>query len=472
MIPTIFSVARRGQMLARGLLGDEDGAAAVVIAVALTRVVGLAGLATEGANWYFTSRRMQSAADAAAYSAATSLGSNENSTDFTAEGKWVAASPTDASGNPLPPPKSYGFTSSNATVTVNNPPTSGSHSANSSAVEVIIAQPQTRMISSLFLASAPTSCPASVTPGCIRARAVALVTPNNNGCVLALDRGNVIDTSDTGGGTINLTNCNMYINSDDPTGALTMSGSTTINTSGVSVTGGISMGGGSTLNITPPPGSNAPSTPLTGVAPINDPYKGVSVPTWSACDVTGGYSGTPATIGTGGVNGSGIYVICGGIHLGAHANVTLASNTTYIIAGGSFYVDGQATLSGTNVTIVLTDYNGSYATMDIRAGATVTLSAPTDTTNPLHGLAFFQDPSAPTSVQNSNSMTCGANQSITGALYFPTESLKFAGNTSGSSTCTQLVVNQLTFTGATTIGSNCTGVAIDHFGSSTAQLVE
>ena len=128
MIPTIFSIARRGQMLARGLLGDQDGATAVLIAIALTGVVGLAGLATEGANWYFTSRRMQSAADAAAYSAATSLAANENSTDFTAEGKWVAA----AAG--------YGFTSSNATVTINNPPQSGSYSGNSSAVEAIITQ--------------------------------------------------------------------------------------------------------------------------------------------------------------------------------------------------------------------------------------------------------------------------------------------------------------------------------------------
>ena len=433
-----------GLRSASALLRDRGGATAVVIAFALTGVLGVAGLATEASNWYFTSRRMQSAADTAAYTAAVSLGANEIPADFTAEAKYIAAN------------TGYNFSSGNSTVTVNNPPTTGNYTSNSNAVEVIISQTPTALLSSLFMASAPT----------IKARAVALETTNNNGCVLALDRGNVVDTSDTGGGTINLTSCSMFVNSDDPTGALTMTGSTTINTSGVYVTGGISTGGGSTLNS----GGNT----HTGVAPINDPYADLSVPSWSHCDVTGGYtdnSSTPTTLPGSGLNGSGIYVICGGFKLTGQATVNLTSNTTYIIAGGAFDIGAQSTLTGTHVSIVLTaDLSGNYATMKINGGATVTLSAPTDTSNPLHGVAIYIDRNSPAGV--TNSMEGGANQSITGAIYIPSETLKFAGNSSGSATCTQLVVKQLTFTGATSIGSNCSGVAIDKFGNPSVTLVE
>ena len=42
---------------------DRRGAAAIFLALALAGLVGLAGLGTEGARWYFTKRAMQGAAD-------------------------------------------------------------------------------------------------------------------------------------------------------------------------------------------------------------------------------------------------------------------------------------------------------------------------------------------------------------------------------------------------------------------------
>lgn len=429
-----------GLRSAAALFSDRSGAAVVVIAFALTGVLGVAGLATEASSWYFTGRRMQSAADAAAYTAAISLAANEIQTDFTNEAKYVAAN------------TGYNFsTSTGATVTVNNPPSTGSHTSDANAVEVIITQSPTALLSSLFMATGPT----------IKARAVATKNVNNNGCVLALDRGNVVDTTDSGGGTINLTNCSMFINSNDPSGALTMNGSTTINTSGAFITGGISTNGGATLNS----GGNT----HTGVAPINDPYADISVPSYnSSCSpaltnysLGNNQSDTQGTAG-------GTTVFCGGLKLTGSANLTLASGGTYIIDGGALDLSGQSTLSGTNVTIILTGSGSNYATVKIAGGATVNLTAPT--TGTYAGLAIFQDRNAPSGV--TNSMEGGANQSITGAIYFPTESLKFAGNSSGSATCTQLVVQQLTFTGSTSIGSNCSGVAVDHFGNATATLVE
>jgi Flp pilus assembly protein TadG len=56
-----------------GLLRNRSGATAVTVALALTAVLGFAGLGTEAASWYYTKRNMQSAADAAAATAGASL---------------------------------------------------------------------------------------------------------------------------------------------------------------------------------------------------------------------------------------------------------------------------------------------------------------------------------------------------------------------------------------------------------------
>ena len=48
------------------VLHDRSGTIAVLLALALSAIVGFAGLGTEVASWYYTKRAMQGAADAAA----------------------------------------------------------------------------------------------------------------------------------------------------------------------------------------------------------------------------------------------------------------------------------------------------------------------------------------------------------------------------------------------------------------------
>src|SRR4051794_22008069 len=83
--------------LAARLLRDRRGATAVMLAIALTGILGFAGLGTEVAAWYFTQRAMQGAADFAATSTAAQLaagtiaGPAPTSTQLTDTGRSVAA---------------------------------------------------------------------------------------------------------------------------------------------------------------------------------------------------------------------------------------------------------------------------------------------------------------------------------------------------------------------------------------------
>lgn len=455
MITKMFSRLSRNRLISPALLRDNRGAAAVTLAFSLTGIVGMAGLATEASNWYLTSRRMQSAADSVAFSTAISLSTSDSWSNAQIEGKSVAST-------------AYGFTdgSNGVTITLTNP-----YNGDSTAVEAVISQPQTPLLSALFLNTGPT----------ITARAAAKGNVSS-GCVLALNRSNVVDLTDSGNVSMNLTSCAVYVNSDDSGGALTMNGNVTINASGVYVTGGISQGQGTI---------NDNGNTHTGSPPINDPYANVPVPsTTTLCpqvvqnSVSVGTSGdvnlnssTPATL----ANPTGTCLLSGpdGLSLGAQASLTLAPGI-YIIDGtngGSLSVGAQSTLSGDGVTIVLTgSTSGSphWATATINAGATVNISAPTSGST--KGLAIMQDRNAPNCTGSScNKIAGGGSQNITGAIYFPNQALKFAGNSSsssGGSTCTQLVGYELDFTGTSNLStSGCGSAGTTAFGSPTATMV-
>jgi Flp pilus assembly protein TadG len=104
---------RRSTSLRTGLGADCTGAAAVMLALALSSILGVAGLSTEVAAWYMTKRTMQGAADAAAYTAVTAKGAGASVAQLTTEARSIASG--------------YDFVAGSAgvTVTVNNPPLSG-----------------------------------------------------------------------------------------------------------------------------------------------------------------------------------------------------------------------------------------------------------------------------------------------------------------------------------------------------------
>ena len=419
-------------------LRDPGGATVVVIAVALAAVIGVAGLGTEAASWYLTKRDMQGAADAAAAPGAAALAAGEPSAALTAEANSIAAGYHFVAGQ------------NGTTVTVNYPPKSGNYQS-SPAVEVIIAQPKQPLLSALFLTAGPT----------ISARAVALANTGQTGqaCVVGLDTNNETAVTVAGTTALNFQGCSLYDNSPSSS-ALSLSGGATIAAASAYLVGNVSGSGLTTTYGT-----------YTGANPLIDPYLNAAVPAYSGCNQSNYKltSGQNASLSAG---ASGIYVFCGGISLQGGSSLTLGAGT-YIIDGGQLDISGNATLNATSgSTIILTSSSGptSCATAQIGSNAVVNLTAPT--AGPLSGIALYQDRTC-ANKNPSNSLTGGATQNISGAIYFPSEPVSYSGGSpTGGAICTQLVAWTITFSGGSTFNNNCTGAGTRSTSLTGGRLVE
>jgi hypothetical protein len=148
---------------------------------------------------------------------------------------------------------------------------------------------------------------------------------------------------------------------------------------------------------------------------------------------------------------------------GSQADVGFSPGT-YVVNQGEFKINGGATITcaGCNasagVTIVLTGSGTSYATVSINGGAKVTLKAPA--TGSYAGMLFFQDDDAPGG--GSNVINGGATMNLSGALYFPSQSVDFSGNAASSTaSCTQIVARTVSFSGTSNVGSDCDNSGIE-----------
>lgn len=418
------------------LWSDRRGVSALVIALGLTALLGFAGLAIDVSLWYADKRAAQGAADSAAFSAAYDYMQSGSSRYATATANAIAAQ--------------YGFVngSGGVTVTVNNPPLSGTHKT-SSAFEVIIQKSETLAFTTLFINSAS-----------IAARAVASAgSTGGKYCVLVLNSGNITTTDLTGNANIDLAACGMQV---DGTGsnALSLNGSASLTAKYVSVVGGISQAGSSTLTVT--------GTKATGAPSVANPYANVTaasaeagLPSGAAACPNGG-----TTSWTGGTVALSPGYFCGGFATSGNATLNLSPGV-YVIQGGQMNINGGTTINGTGVTFVLTGSGSNYATATINGGANLNLTAPT--TGPTAGLAFFADPNAPTT--SVSSFLGGATQSITGALAFPSQQVVYTGN-SNTPACTEIVAYDLTFKGDSKLSNNCANTGTTAIGASASQIVE
>ncbi len=426
------SVARSG--LPRRLWSERRGNYSMIVALLLPVLAGFVGMATEAGLWFYTHQWMQGAADAAAFSAAKVGAGGGN---WSPEALAVAAA--------------HGFTNGadDTTVAALSPPHAGTHIGQSGYYEVFISQTQKRLFSALFIG----------TPVVITARAVAGSSAGaGNGCVVALDGGIVTDVQSSGGITLDLNNCSLYSNSPYSR-SVSLSGGATINAQSAYISGSYVASGGARLNTTS--GIN------TGVSPISDPYANVPIPSFSGC---GG--GTSLSVAGGATKNLNPGVYCNGLTVSGGSTINLAPGI-YIIDRGSFSISGGTTVNASGgVTIILSSSTGSsYATTNISGGANVNITAPTG--GPTAGLAFFQDRRAP--MTGSDTFSGGTTQNITGAIYFPSQSVNYSGgSTTGGAQCTQLIANTINFSGGANFNATCTGTGVQSIGSSagTTALVE
>src|SRR5215207_4163859 len=423
----------------RKLLADRTGASAVLLALALSGLVGAAGLATEAASWYAEKRAMQGAADAAASTAAAALAAG-------------AKSPSTLTGEAKSVTSAYHFAdrSNGTAVFVNYPPQSGDYQS-SPAVEVLISRPQPALFSALFMEHGPT----------ISVRAVALANTSLTGqaCVIALDSNSETSMTTSGSSVLSFPGCSLYVNSPSPS-ALTMTGGAAIEANIAYFVGGYSGGG-----------VTAQNGVYVGVDPLIDPYLNAAVPSYSGCDannykVTGGKSETKS------VASSGVYVFCSGLEITGNSTLTLGAGT-FIVDRGQLWIGGGSRLVATSgTTIILTTSNPAQAcaTAKIDGGAVLNLTAPNS--GPLSGVALYQDRGC-TDHSITNILNGGATQNITGAIYFPNTVVNYAGGSpTGGSQCTQLIAWKINFTGGSSFQNNCTGTGTRSTSLTGGRLVE
>ncbi|MGY3033355.1 Flp pilus assembly protein TadG [Bradyrhizobium sp. USDA 4354] len=404
---------------------DQSGSYVVISALLMPVLVGTAGLGTEVGWWYYKHKNMQSAADSGAVSAATAASAG---TDPSSEAKAVTAN--------------YGYPNgvNNITVAVNQPPKSGNHASNSQAIEVIVSQPQQRLLSALFGSD----------PVLITARSVAL--PNSGaGCVLALNSSASPAVNVSGGNQLNLIKCNLYSNSG-ASPSLNVAGSASVSANQVGVVGDVS----GTSSIT------ATNGVKTHIMPVADPYANVSPPAKPSC------TNAKITVNANGKTNSiepGCYMGSITVNAGAILNF---SPGIYYLDGASLSVAGNATITGSGVTLVFTGSGSDWGTASIGSNATVDLTAPTS--GATKGIVMYGDRNMPSGT--AFNLTGGSTQNFGGAIYLPKANLSFSGGNGTSTSCTKIVADTLTFSGTSNLQVNCTALGTATIGSQTAQLIE
>ena len=416
----LFGSAGHGRNTLRNFRRDASGSYLVMMAVMAPVMIGSVGLGIDYGLWLYTQQSMQAAADSAAVSAATS-GSN-----IAVEAEGVAAT--------------YGFIkdSGGVTMSVNQPPASGSHTSVSNAVEVVINSVQTPQFSALLGTKQFT----------ISVRSVAVATPGT-GCVLTLNPTASGAVTSQGSSATNLSGCNLYTDSSD-SAAVTVGGTASLTALSVGAVGGVS----GASNITTTGGIH------TGVASLTDPYADKSFGSFSGCDQHNYSTNKDDEITHG--------VYCGGISVKAGATLKLDPGI-YYLDQGSLSIEGNGAIVGTGVTLVFTSSTGkNYATASIASNASVNLTAPT--TGPTAGIVLFGDRNMPEGT--TFKLTGGSTQSFGGAIYLPKAALTYSGGSGGSTSCTQIIADTVTFTGNSGMAINCNGFGTKPIGSGTAQLVE
>jgi len=484
-MPKFPSILKRPLRAIRRLIHDRRGAAAIMLAVALSGIVGFAGLGTEVAAWYFTTRAMQGAASSAAASAAAELaaakvaGVSVTCDQLRHTGRAIAATFNFANGTNSTTVSVNGSDSSGTscgTLTSTPNPTQCAPSFSSSTacyIEVIISQPQAALLSAVVM---PSGWTPTITA---RAEAQANTGATGTGCVLALN-GVASRAANAGGtGTLTFNGCSIYSNSNASDG-IYVGGSGVVSAQGAYVVGHVN----GTVHTDPAYGTN------TGVNPTVDPYANVTMPSSSTtCSGWSNYvngngnlhitNGTYTLTAAGGTCAlpndiqmdGGTLTLCPGIYVfnGGHS---LTMNSTSVLnappQAGPIPPATTPPMSSTlcpndtsgGVTIVFVNSSGNPGTISVGGQASVNIDAPSSTTVSTHGIAIFQQRTTCTTNGNGNGgcpaqLVGGGNQNVNGAIYFRNNAISYAGGSSTGSQCTQIVANTITFTGGSTFNSDC-----------------
>ena len=405
------------------------------MAIALPALIGFGALGAETGVWFTIKLRNQSAADAAAISAAYQ----------------VVARKTDIASD-LTPAASEAATQNGYSGT--EPAVIYPYSDNtvSNGVAVTLQQTQGTLLASLFLSSLT-----------IRTKAVAVIEVLNNPCILALGTsGTDVEVGDSS--RLEAPDCSVAANSISST-AISLHGSTSSVVAATLVTQGeVSFQGNPIDPDSPPAELSLTSRAMIGAPSILDPYTATLTHAFltssiSATRISRSFWNEAATVKPA------LYEK--GMSFGARAVVDMLPGV-YYVTNGNFSVASGATVTcktctdSYGITVILTSTDATTATIgnvQISPGTTVTLAAPKSGT--FSGLLFVQDPLAVSraSTTPDNTLAGGSGMNLNGLLYFPHTTVGFDGNPSAA--CTLLITNQLIVEGPSRLSiSGCTSAGL------------
>jgi hypothetical protein len=332
---------------------------------------------------------------------------------------------------------SNGYTTTTDSITVNTPSTATPSDGNS--VEVIISRIEppifTTYIRCMVASWSNSSCGNSVAT--VKASSTASYSDAGDACVLALSPSAGKAADFAGNSSLTLNGCSVMSNSL-ASNAFNVQGSANLTAPCAYAAGGASIGG--TLNLT------TCGAAKTSQPPVADPYGSLTMPT--ADSHPKNFNANNAS--------------CGNTYNGMDIKNTVAlpscgAGQAYIISGGNLNINANANFSCPGCTFYLT--NG--ASVSINGNSHLDLSAPT--TGTYGGMLFISDRSNTAGISINGDNT----SSITGAIYAPDGNVSYNGNFAGTSGCTQIVAQTVSWSGSTTFADDCSayGMGKVHVGS-------
>ena len=439
--------------LIRKLLKDRRGNALAIACAAMPLVVGAAGLATDTIQWTLWKRQLQRAADSAAvagvYDRENASGSTSNTPAAVCRDlavnlhTWMALQGT----TPC-----TGTVGSYTTLTY---PADTTYQSNQ--VRVTLTIQQSLPFSSLFLSAAPT----------ITASATAAGISTGHPCALALN-GSGTAMNYNGNATVNAPTCILYSDSASANSA-SAGGSSAVTAKAVAGVGGISQSNNFNVSQYLPYSPTIPD-PFSNITPdttdmhcaghyVTTKVRGVDTTTWvyDALDentnmATATYLDSSGNVQTGANCWTSLSTSASN-----HTGLTVPnsySGPIYIDANAAHGGNGSADMQGTfncgSCTVVLTNSDPSSSTIGTySANAQSQTNITSPTTGTYAGIAVFQD-RRKTSV-DTDTINGGSNNVLTGAVYFPHDTLQINGTGTATSLCAMWVANNISFLGNSSI---------------------
>jgi Putative Flp pilus-assembly TadE/G-like len=391
--------------------GDRSGAVLIYTALALAVLLGFGGLAVDAGMWYATKRSAQTAADAAAIAGALEVARGSTSATVQTKAK------DDAERN--------GYSAATgATITINNPPTSGPSASVASAVEAIVQQPVPGFLSAILHEEQVTVAARAVARSYVAESCVYVMNPSAN-AALSVPGTAAVDMD-----------CGAQVNSDSPT-AINQTGASCMTATQIATTGGAS---GTCLN--PQPDEDMPR--------VEDPFSYLTPPAAATapCDYTSLVQVTsPTTLNPGNY--------CGGLKI--EANVTFNPGE-YVLNGQGLQIQGNSVVTGDEVSFYFPDTVTGYdppgptppRSLYVAGTTDVHLTAPTS--GDYQSILFYNDPNVAPNIEMW--VQGGANMDLTGVIYASNNHLRFAGGSGGVGGWTVLAVDTLEFTGNSNISGS------------------